>query len=44
MKTNYTQEECKYKGITENPIILDFAGCKFLKDIFRFYKICGKIF
>ena len=39
MKINYTQEECKYKEITENPIILDFAGCKYLGEIHKVFKI-----
>ncbi len=39
MKTNYTQEECKYKEITENPIILDFTGCKYLKEIHNIFKV-----
>ena len=39
MKINYTQEECKYKEITENPIILDFSKCKYLGEIHKVFKI-----
>ncbi len=39
MKINYTQEECKYKEITENPIMLDFSKCKYLGEIHKVFKI-----
>lgn len=38
MGINYTQEECKYKEIVENPIILDFAECKCLGEIHKVFK------
>ena len=39
MKNNYNKEEREYKEITENPIILDFAGCKYLKEIHKVFKM-----
>ena len=36
---NKSQEFYEYKEITENPIILDFAGCKYLKEIHMVFKI-----
>ena len=36
---NKSQDFYKYKGITENPIILDFAECKYLWEIHKVFKI-----
>ncbi len=35
----YTQEECAYKEITENPIILDLTNCKHIFDIHKILKV-----
>lgn len=39
MKNNYTQEEYKYKEISQNPVVLDFEGCKYLWEIHKVFKI-----
>ena len=36
---NKSQDFYKYKGITENPIILDFSKCKYLGEIHKVFKI-----
>ncbi|MBO5105825.1 MAG: barstar family protein [Clostridia bacterium] len=36
---NKSQDYYKYKGITENPIILDFADCKYLGEIHKVLKV-----
>ena len=39
MKNNEKQDFYSYKEITENPIILDFAGCKYLKEIHNIFNV-----
>ncbi len=36
---NKSQDFYKYKGITENPIMLDFSECKYLGEIHKVFKI-----
>ena len=36
---NKSQDFYKYKGITENPIMLDFSKCKYLGEIHKVFKI-----
>lgn len=38
MNFNHTEEECKFKEITENPIVLDFTDCKYLGEIHKILK------
>ena len=35
---NKSQDFYKYKGITENPIMLDFSKCKYLGEIHKVFK------
>lgn len=38
MNSNKNQDFYAYKEITENPIILDFGGCKYLGEIHKVFK------
>ena len=36
---NKSQDFYKYRGITENPIMLDFSKCKYLGEIHKVFKV-----
>lgn len=36
---NKSQDFYKYKGITENPIMLDFSKCRYLGEIHKVFKM-----